>query len=355
LPTSTVFEDQGEALADRVRQAAASKAPLKIVGGNTRAFYGRRTEGEDLNVSGHRGITVYEPSELVVTARAGTPLAEIETLLADHGQRLAFEPLVFGEASTLGGVVASGLAGSRRAFAGAVRDCVLGVTVLDGRGRRLRFGGTVFKNVAGFDAFRLMAGAMGRLGVLLDISLRLTPAPRASRTLAYEIDWPQAQSRLTALMRHALPLAGAVHDGERLHLRLEGGETAVAEAGADLGGDTGPPSLWEDLRRMRHGLLAATRLWRLSVPHTSVVDGLDGCWLMNWAGAERWLVSEAPAERIRAAARDAGGHATLFRGTLDGEEVFEPLEPNLMALHQRLAAALDPAGVLNPGRMYEGL
>jgi glycolate oxidase FAD binding subunit len=355
LPTSTVSEDHGEVLADRVRQAAARRAPLNIVGGDTKAFYGRRTEGEELHIAGHRGVIAYEPSELVVTARAGTPLAEIETLLADHGQRLAFEPLMLGEASTLGGVVASGLAGSRRAFAGAVRDCILGVTLLDGRGRRLRFGGTVFKNVAGFDAFRLMAGAMGRLGVLLDISLRLAPAPRAARSLAFETDWPQAQPRLIALMRRALPLAGAVHDGERLHLRLEGGEAAVAEAAADLGGDAGPPRLWEDLRRMRHGLLAAPRLWRLSVPHTNVVDGLEGRWLMNWAGAERWLVCEEPAERVRAAARGAGGHATLFRGALDGEEVFEPLEPNLLALHQRLAAALDPAGVLNPGRMYEGL
>ena len=355
MPTSTVSEDQGEALADRVRDAAARRVPLKIVGGNTKAFYGRSTEGEALDVAGHRGVIAYEPSELVITARAGTPLGEIETLLADRGQRLAFEPLMLGEASTLGGVVASGLAGSRRAFAGAVRDCILGVTVLDGRGRRLRFGGTVFKNVAGFDAFRLMAGAMGRLGVLLDISLRLTPAPRASRSLVFETDWPRAQPRLIALMRRALPLAGAVHDGERLHVRLEGGETAVAEAAADLGGDAGPPGLWEDLRRMRHGLLAATRVWRLSVPHARVIDGLEGRWLMNWAGAERWLVSDAPAVLIRTAARNAGGHATLFRGALDGEEVFEPLEPNLMALHQRLAAALDPVGVLNPGRMYQGL
>ena len=179
MPTSTVSEDRGEALAHRVRQAAARGAPLKNVGGNTKAFYGRRTEGEEFHVAGHRGIIAYEPSELEVTARAGTPLADNETILADQGQRLAFEPLMLGEASTLGGVVACGLAGSRRAFAGAVRDCILGVTVLDGRGRRLRFGGTVFKNVAGFDAFRLMTGAMGRLGVLLDISLRLTPAPQA--------------------------------------------------------------------------------------------------------------------------------------------------------------------------------
>ena len=199
--TSTVSEDLGEALADRVRDAAARKAPLKIVGGNTKAFYGRRTEGQILDVSGHCGLIAHEPSELVITARAGTPLAEIEPLLAGHGQRLAFEPLVLGEASTIGGVVASGLAGSRRAFAGAVRDCILGVTVLDGRGRRLRFGGTVFKNVAGFDAFRLMAGAMGRLGVLLDggrVGVVHEMADRARKQLCW---WSQPQSRLQGCPR----------------------------------------------------------------------------------------------------------------------------------------------------------
>jgi glycolate oxidase FAD binding subunit len=355
LLTSIASEDLTEALANQVRDAATRGAPLKVIGGNTKAFYGRRTEGELLDVSSHRGVIAYEPSELVITARAGTPLAEIEARLAVHDQRLAFEPLTFGEASTLGGMVAAGLAGPRRAFAGGVRDCVLGVTVLDGRGRRLRFGGVVFKNVAGFDAFRLMAGAMGRLGVLLDISLRLTPTPRAVRALAFEVEWPEAQCRLTGLLRRALPLAGAIHDGERLHLRLEGGETAVAEAAADLGGEASPPDLWEELRRMRLGLLAAPRLWRLSVPQASVIDGIDGHWLMNWAGAERWLVTEASARDVRAAAKAAGGHATLFRGAASGEEIFEPLEPNLLDLHKRLAAALDPAGVLNPGRMYEGL
>ncbi len=355
LLTSTASEDLGEVLAGQVRDAAARGAALRIVGGDTKAFYGRRTEGENLEMSRHRGIVAYEPSELVITARAGSLLADIEAQLAEQGQRLAFEPPVFGQGSTLGGVVATGLSGARRAFAGAVRDCVLGVTILDGRGRRLRFGGTVFKNVAGFDAFRLMVGAMGRLGVLLDISLRLTPTPRARLAVAFETDWSGAQQKLAPLLRRPLPLAGAAHDGERLHLRLEGGATAVAEAAAELGGDPSPASLWDDLRHMRLTPLAAPRLWRLSVPQGSVIDGLEGRWLMNWAGAERWLATDLPGGRIRAAARAAGGHATLFRGAAENEAVFEPLAPNLMALHQRLAHALDPAGVLNPGRMYRGL
>lgn len=355
MPTSTVSDDIAEVLADAVRDASAHRTPLRIVGGDTKAFYGRRTGGEVLDVSRHRGVVAHEPSELVVTARGGTPLAEIESLLAERGQMLAFEPLAFGEASTLGGAVSAGLAGPRRPFAGAVRDCILGVTVIDGRGRVLRFGGTVFKNVAGFDAFRLMAGAMGRLGVLLDISLRLAPTPRAARSLAFDVDWPAAQRRLIGLMRRALPLTGAAHNGDRLILRLEGGETAVAEAAAELGGEEAPPAFWDDLRRMRPVLLTEPRLWRLSVPRTAVIDDLDGRWLMNWAGAERWLVSEEPAEAIRGVTRAVGGHATLFRGAREGEAVFDPLEAGLFALHQRLAAAFDPAGVLNPGRMYAEL
>lgn len=355
MPTSTVSEDLTRDLTDQVRDAADAGRPLKIVGGDTKAFLGRRTEGQALDVSGHRGILAFEPSELVITARAGTPVAEIEAVLAEHGQMLAFEPPSFGAGGTIGGAVAAGLSGPRRPFAGAVRDFVLGVTVLDGRGRRLRFGGTVFKNVAGFDAFRLMAGAMGRLGVLLDVSLRVTPRPAAETALTFEADWTAAQARVTDLMRQPLPLSGAFHDGERLRLRLSGGETAVAEARAALGGEEEALAVWDDLRHMRLGLLAAPRLWRLSVPRTRIIDGLAGRWLVDWAGAQRWLVSDESADAIRAKATAAGGHATLFRGAAAGEEVYQPLSEPLMALHRRLAAALDPAGVLNPGRMYEGL
>jgi glycolate oxidase FAD binding subunit len=357
LPTLTASSDAdlGEALADRVRAACAERRALRIVGGDTKAWYGRGTGGEVLDLSGHRGVVAYEPSELVITARAGTPVREIEALLAEHGQRLAFEPPVFGPASTIGGVVAAGLAGPRRPFAGAVRDFVLGVSILDGRGRRLRFGGTVFKNVAGFDAFRLMAGALGRLGVLLEVSLRVTPAPAARIALAFEADWPAARARLAALMRRPLPLAGACHDGERLHLRLYGAPAGVAAAARELGGEEAPLAFWDGVRHMTHGLLAAPRLWRLSVPQSAELAGLDGRWFHDWAGTQRWLATEEPADRVRALAAAAGGHATLFRGAKDGEVVFTPLAAPLLALHKRLAHAFDPHGVLNPGRMYEGL
>jgi len=347
--------DLSDALADRVRGASAQRQALRIVGGDTKAFLGRRTVGQVLDISGHRGVVSYDPSELVITARAGTPLCEVETLLAENGQMLAFEPPALGPASTIGGVVAAGLSGPWRPFVGAVRDFVLGVTVLDGQGRALRLGGTVFKNVAGFDGFRLMAGAFGCLGVLLQVSLRVAPKPRAEVSRVFERGWPAARTWITALMRQALPLSGAWSDGERLHLRLSGPETAVAATARDLGGEEERLETWEDVRHMTLPLLTAPRLWRLSVPRGAEIADLDGRWLWDWAGAQRWLVTDAPAGRVLASATAAKGHATLFRGTALGEEAFTPLPGPLLALHQRLKAAFDPAGVFNPGRMYESL
>jgi glycolate oxidase FAD binding subunit len=357
LTTSTVSDDadQGDALADAVRAAAGSGRALRIIGGDTKAFYGRAVGGEPLRVGGHRGVIDYEPSELVITARAGTPIVEIEGLLGQNGQRLAFEPPILGPASTLGGVVAAGFAGPRRPFAGAVRDSVLGVRVLDGQGRALRLGGTVFKNVAGFDGFRLMAGAFGGLGVLLDVSVRVAPIPAAEVSRSLELPWPAAQAMITALMRRPLPLSGAAHDGRRLHLRLSGPQTAVAGTAAAIGGEATPARFWENLRHRRLELLTRSRLWRLSVARTAQIADLPGEALRDWAGAEIWLASDAGPPRIRQIAQNAGGHATLYRGAAPGEDVFTPLGPGLLALHRRLKAAFDPRGVFNPGRLYEGL
>lgn len=358
MPTSTASSggaDLSEDLAKQVRQATAARQALRIVGGDTKAFYGRRVEGVPLELAVHRGVIAYEPSELVITARAGTPVFEIEALLAGHGQMLAFEPPIFGQASTIGGAVASGLSGPARPFTGAVRDFVLGVKLLDGQGRSLRLGGTVFKNVAGFDGFRLMAGALGCLGVLLEVSLRLTPRPASELTLAFEEEWPAASARLTGLMRRALPLSGACHDGGRLFVRLRGPSAAVEAAARSLGGEVAAPEIWDTLRHMSHPILAAPRLWRLSVPHGAVIPALGGQCLVDWAGAQRWLTSVEPAEGIRASAARVGGHATLFRGAAAGEAVFTPLPGPLLELHQRLKRAFDPAGVFNPGRMYESL
>jgi glycolate oxidase FAD binding subunit len=351
------FEDAdiAEDLAGAVRAAASRGEALEIIGGGTKRFYGRAPVGSPLRVAEHHGIVDYEPSELVLTARAGTPIEQIEALLAQRGQMLGFEPLLLGPSSTLGGVVASGLAGARRPFAGAVRDFILGVKLLDGQGRVHRIGGTVFKNVAGFDAFRLMAGAMGCLGVILEVSLRLAPRPEVEATLSLEADWKAARSQLTALLRRPTPLTGAMHDGRRLILRLSGARGAVQEACAAIGGEAQDGAVWERARRMELEPLRAPRLWRLRLPRARDVDLPAGEVLRDWAGGQVWLAGEAPAVEVRAAAAAVGGHAALFRGAHEGEAVFEPLPAPLMALHRRLKAAFDPAGVFNPGRMYEGL
>ena len=357
LTTLTGSDDRDltAALAATVAAATEERRALRIVGGDTKAFYGRRPTGEPLAVSDHRGVISYDPSELVITARAGTPIAEVESLLGLHGQMLAFEPPILGPASTLGGVVAAGLSGPRRPFAGAVRDSVLGVTVLDGCGRSLRMGGTVFKNVAGFDGFRLMAGALGCLGVLLDVSIRVAPRPRAEASCSFDIDWTAARERITALMRTPVPLSGAAHDGERLHLRFSGPAAAVEAATKAAGGDETPELFWKHLRNRSTGPLTAPRLWRLSVPRTAQLDALPGRWLRDWAGGEIWLESGESAARIRTLAADVRGHAMLYRGATAGEAVFAPLPDGLLALPRRLKSAFDPAGVFNPGRMYEEL
>jgi glycolate oxidase FAD binding subunit len=345
----------GEEIADLVRSAAETKTPLRIVGGDTKAFYGRQTTGEALSLAHHRGIIDHDPSELVVVARAGTPLTEIEARLAECGQRLAFEPPRLGAASTIGGVVAAGLSGPRRPFAGAVRDCVLGATILDGQGQVLRFGGQVFKNVAGFDAFRLQAGALGCLGVILEVSLRVTPNPRRELALGFEIESEVARRRLCELMGRPTPISGAFHDGARLHLRLAGGEAGVAALAAELGGEAEPLGFWDQVRDLTHPALAAGPLWRLSLPQTAPIPALGDVLAWDWAGSQVWLRSDRPAAEIWRGAAAVGGHATLFQGAAPGAAVFQPLGPALLALHQRLKAAFDPAGVLNPGRMYEAL
>jgi glycolate oxidase FAD binding subunit len=253
-------------------------------------------------------------------------------------------------------VVAAGLSGPRRPFAGAVRDSVLGATILDGRGQALRFGGQVFKNVAGFDAFRLMAGAQGSLGAILEVSLRVAPAPRREAALALEMAPAAARARLAELMRRPTSLSGAFHDGSRLHLRLSGGEAGVEAMARELGGEAEPLAFWDEVRDFRHPAFGGEgRLWRLSLPQTAPIPDVGDLAAWDWAGSQVWLRAETASDTVWRAAAAAGGHATLFHGAAPGEEVFQPLAPALLSLHRRLKAALDPAGVLNPGRLYGAL
>jgi glycolate oxidase FAD binding subunit len=343
-------------LIERVKQAAGKRAPLCIRGGGGKAFYGRHGDGEWLDVSGHRGVVSYEPSELVITAKAGTPLAEVEALLAANNQMFPFEPPHFSPASTLGGMVAAGLSGPRRPWGGAVRDAVLGVKLINGRGEALRFGGQVMKNVAGYDLSRLMAGALGTLGVLLEVSLKVLPRPADERTLAFELDAEQAAARQVEWGRRPLPLSGTLYQAGRLHVRLCGSGQGVRAALDTMGGEETDDRLWADVREQTLPFFRADGpLWRISLPAAAPALNLPGDGLTEWGGGLRWLRADLPAAIVRRRAAALGGHATLFRGHDGQGEVFHPLAPAMLALHRRVKQALDPEGVFNPGRMYEGL
>jgi len=350
--------DRTAELQAAVRDALADGQLLAIRGGGTKAFYGREIVGQTLEVSGHSGIVHYEPTELVVTVRAGTRLAGLEAVLAANGQQLACEPPHFGSGATVGGMVAAGLAGPRRPWGGAVRDAVLGARVLNGAGEVLRFGGEVMKNVAGYDLSRLMAGSMGVLGTLLDVSLKVMPRPQAETTRVLELEPGEALSHMVHWGRQPLPLTGTAYAAGRLHVRLAGNESAVAEAAERIGGeklDDGE-AFWADLREQRLGFFAGEGpVWRLSLPAAAPLTELPGECLIDWSGAQRWLRSDAPATAVQAAAAAAGGHAALFRGGDRTGEVFAPLSSPLLAVHRNLKRGMDPHGLFNPGRMYKEL
>ncbi len=460
-------QDLTQTLAARVASAQAEGRPLRIQGGGTKTWLGRAVDGEPLAVGGHRGILSYEPTELVITARAGTPLVEIQAALAERGQWLAFEPPHFSPATgladapldagagasgggnanadagtsayanagslhgkaTLGGTIACGLSGPARPYSGAARDFVLGVRLINGKGEVLRFGGEVMKNVAGYDLSRLMAGAQGTLGVLLDVSLKVLPRPAVELTLVFDLSPAEAIRRFNQWAGQPLPLSAACHDGERAHVRLAGNEAAVRAAQARLGGEVlagEVESFWWAVRELRHPFFrqgsayqpgtayqperayqkgtasqtGAAPLWRLSLPPTAPHDPALGPQFIDWGGALRWVHSEVPLWPV---AQAAGGHASRYalafirqdtgaadevdadaagaasatgaadvsgtqepgagpdrtkdRETVEmtGGAVLQPLPPALLALHRRLKAAIDPRGILNPGRIYPEL
>ena len=342
-------------LREQVASAHGASKPLCIVAGKTKSFLGRVPHGDTLDVAAHRGIVSYQPSELVITARAGTPLRDVETALADHQQMLSFEPPHFGAGATLGGTIACGLSGPRRPYAGAARDFVLGMTVINGRGELLRFGGQVMKNVAGFDVSRLMVGAMGTLGVLLEISLKVLPRPACEITLVQERSAGEAVFGMNHWAGRPLPLSATCYDGDRLYVRLSGAESAVESARRRIGGELLQDAevFWENIREHRHGFFAGeSPLWRLSVAPAAPPLSLPGKQLVEWGGAQRWLKGEADIAVLRRAAAEAGGHAALFRGGGRDGESFHPLPQAMQDMQRRLKLAFDSKGILNPGRMY---
>ena len=345
-------------ISEQLKDAASNRTALAIRGGGSKDFYGRSTEGEILNVGEYRGIIDYTPSELVISARAGMPLNELEATLAEQGQMLPFEPPHFGEHATLGGSIACGLSGPRRPYAGAARDFVLGINCINGNGEYLRFGGQVMKNVAGYDLSRTLTGSLGTLAVLLDIHLKILPRPESSITLMQACSATEAVQRMNQWAAKPLPLSGGCYRDGMLYVRLSGTPRGVQAAADKLGGDTldAGETFWEDLREQRLDFFSGeTPLWRLSVAPASSELEIDAAWLIDWGGAQRWLRSDLPAGTIRTAAASVGGHATLFRGGDRNAEVFQPLPPALLALHKRIKHTFDPAGILNPGRLYAAL
>jgi len=340
----------------QIQDAYTSATPLCIQGGGSKIFYGRKIEAETLDVSANSGVISYEPTELVITVRAGTTILEINEVLAAHNQILAFEPPCFATSATAGGMVACGLSGPRRPYVGAVRDFVLGLKCLNGKAEILNFGGQVMKNVAGYDVSRLMTGAMGTLGVLLEISLKVLPRPEYELTLKGESDINTAIQRMNEWAGQSIPISAAnFHDGN-IFIRLSGHRSAVLAASGQisLSEYSDGESYWESIREHDYDFFPdSEKLWRLSVPPMTEQLDLSGEYLIEWGGALRWLKTLEANDQVRDVVSMAGGHATLFRGGDRNDDIFHPLSPGIEHLHMALKNAFDPKKILNRGRLYK--
>ncbi len=374
----SVLETMAQTIAS-VNRAAQQKSKtqataLTIEGGTTKSFYGEPVTGDHaqsrvaVNTRSYAGVIDYEPSELVLTAKAGTSLLAIERTLAERGQMLGFEPPYFGEHATIGGVVACGLSGPRRAAAGSVRDFVLGAKLLNAKGDHLNFGGQVMKNVAGYDVSRLLTGSLGILGVITQVSLKVLPIPLASVTLVQEVGQADALRRMNEWAGQPLPITATCWVDGVLTIRLAGAPMAVKAANQLIGGMSLPDAegFWIALReqtlpffrRVANGQNGINNLWRLSLPSVAAATALEPSTLIEWNGAQRWIYSDKPAEELRKAARLLGGSATLFRAqqaTASPIARFQALDPVSKMIHQKLKQQFDPNTIFNPGRLYADL
>ncbi|MGD8348399.1 MAG: glycolate oxidase subunit GlcE [Gammaproteobacteria bacterium] len=340
----------------QVRSVAAGGGQIEIVGGGSKQFYGEPVEALPIDVSGHSGIIDYDPAELVITLRAGCPLADVEALLAGKRQMFGFEPPQFGADATIGGMVAAGIAGPRRAFAGGIRDFVLGIKMLDGRGQLLHFGGRVIKNVAGFDLSRVLVGSLGTLGVILEVSIRVVPKPETETTLVFEHETAGEHLRwINGLGSRPYPISASQWEAGRSRLRLSGSEQGLREAVAQLGGDETDYD-WAALREQRLEFFDPDQpLTRITLPPTHSDLPVDLPQLIEWGGALRWFSGAANVADLRAGLDGAGASVCAFRGHDAGIGVFHPLPEAMLRLQRSLKSSFDPAGIFNPGRIYPGL
>ena len=361
IPSSPATESRHSGLLElreRVLIARSEHTPLRLHGARTKDFYGEGDAGVPLDLRSYAGIVDYEPSELVLTARCGTPLSQIEATLAQRDQFLGFEPPAFGADPTMGGVIATGLSGPRRMQAGAARDFVLGATLMVADGELLKFGGQVMKNVAGFDVSRLLCGSLGIFGILTDVSIKVLPRPRAEETVRLEMPAPGAIEAFNRWGGRPLPISAAAwHEGVAW-VRLSGAAPAVRTACQSIGGDRVDALLarqwWDALRHLTHPVFSEPSLWRVSVPPTTAPLDLPAEPLIDWGGAVRWYTGGVGQVDVRRIVAAAGGTALRWRGPAP-EGRFHPLPPALIAIHRRLKKSFDPDGLFNPGRLLAGL
>lgn len=342
-------------LQEIIRDAVDADTRINLIGGDSKSFYGREPLGKAVDVTANSGIINYQPTELVITVRGGTQISEIETVLDERNQMLGFEPPCLNQHSTIGGVIAAGLSGSRRPFSGAVRDYILGCKIINGYAEILSFGGTAMKNVAGYDLSRLMAGSMGTLGVILEVSLKVIPRPEQEATWFIEIGADQVIAKMADLLVQSIPFSGMFFDGHRLFYRLSGTDDAINQLAGTIGGEQlqDNKQFWSEVNHHAHNYFQdETPLWRISVPPATDQISLAGQFAYDWGGALRWLKSEEASSHVFQVIGDIGGHATLFRHGRHRETVFQPLPEHLMQIQQRLKHAFDPKGLFNPGRMY---
>ncbi len=353
-------KDISSDLQKRVQESIANKEPLYIHGGNSKAFYGNTVNAKALDISSHTGVISYEPTELCITVRAGTLLSDIEALLNDTHQILPFEPPQYSPQATIGGAIAAGISGPRRAYTGSVRDAILGVKIINGHGEIVTFGGQVMKNVAGYDLSRMMVRSQGTLGVILEVSIRLLPKPQSEITLTFETDQKSALQFFLDSRLQQLPITASAWFNEQAYLRLSESETTVAQAQKKLGYDllNDYDDFWTDLSDHRHHFFGRMDkpLWRLSLPPaTKQISSIDDNQLIEWGGAQRWINSNAPANIIQNIATSNNGYAYMFRGDLPETPCFPVLNESLMTLHKQLKHNMDPNGIFSPGRIYSGL
>ncbi|MEE9303473.1 MAG: glycolate oxidase subunit GlcE [Thiotrichaceae bacterium] len=348
-------------LQEQVKTALAEKSALYIQGGNSKAFYGNTVNAKySLNVSKHTGIVDYTPSELCLTVCAGTRITDLEAELASNQQMLPFEPPIFSETATIGGTIAAGLAGPRRPYSGSVRDAVLGMKIINGKGEIISFGGQVMKNVAGYDVTRLMTGSLGTLGVILEVSIKVIPKPLVDTTIVLPYSHEEAINYFTSLRTSGLPISASCYVDDQVYIRLSGSKNQLSNLLKKESWqvhDNGD-AFWQSIRNQTHDFFQQQDkpLWRLSVSPSSPASAqLNTDNLIEWGGGLRWVASNTPANIVNSIAKKKGGSATLFRGNIPEVQTFPTPEPALFSIYKRLKHNLDPSRIFNPDRMYKGL